>query len=496
MHTTSFPPRAVPGLSSAQTDRACGVLIGAAAGDALGAGYEFTFPAPDLVPAMIGGGLGNFAPGEWTDDTDQAMAIARVAARGLDLRSTEALDRIGDGFLEWFARGPADLGIQTAQVLGTAGRSASGAELAAAAQAVHDRTGRSAGNGSLMRTGPVALAHLHDPVALVEATGAVSGLTHHDDLAREACAVWCLMIRHAVLHGEFPTFDDIAPWAPRPDHWRGVLAEAEQTSPGAFTENGWSVGALQAAWSAIRHTPVPTRDPAEHLVDALGTAIRIGHDTDTVAAIAGALLGARWGMTAVPVGWRRILHGWPGLDVRDLEQLAVLTVRGGAAGAYGWPGTAHIDYGPLQYGPPVLVRHPHDDGVWLAGATALDDVPDEVDAVVSLCLTGSEQVPPGLEQVTVRLMDEASPEANPNLDLVLLDAARAVLALREEGKGVLLHCVAAHSRTPTVGILYAMLRGVPHQDAVREVASALPGANPNAGFRSALARLATRSPLR
>ena len=58
-------------LTTAQTDRACGVLLAAAAGDALGAGYEFSAPL-DGVPAMIGGGLGNFAPGEWTDDTAQA----------------------------------------------------------------------------------------------------------------------------------------------------------------------------------------------------------------------------------------------------------------------------------------------------------------------------------------------------------------------------------------------------------------------------------------
>ena len=56
-------------LTHAQSDRAAGVLLGSAAGDALGAGYEFAAVSPALVPGMIGGGLGNFAPGEWTDDT-------------------------------------------------------------------------------------------------------------------------------------------------------------------------------------------------------------------------------------------------------------------------------------------------------------------------------------------------------------------------------------------------------------------------------------------
>src|SRR5688500_8875563 len=158
-------------ITSAQTDRACGVLIASAAGDALGAGYEFTTPAADLVPTMIGGGLGGFAPGEWTDDTAQAVAIARVAATGVDLRSEEALDAIAAGFAEWYADGPADVGIQTSAVLRRAGRDATAASMRAAARAVHEENGgRSAGNGSLMRTAPVALAYLDRPESeIVEA---------------------------------------------------------------------------------------------------------------------------------------------------------------------------------------------------------------------------------------------------------------------------------------------------------------------------------------
>lgn len=63
-------------LTTAQNDRAAGVLLATAAGDALGAGYEFTYPTPETAIRMIGGGLGPFAPGEWTDDTSMALAIA------------------------------------------------------------------------------------------------------------------------------------------------------------------------------------------------------------------------------------------------------------------------------------------------------------------------------------------------------------------------------------------------------------------------------------
>ena len=68
--------------------------------------------------------------------------------------------------------------------------------------ALHERTGRTAGNGSLMRTAPLALAYLDDEAALVEAARAVSELTHYDPEAGDACVLWCLAIRHAILTGE------------------------------------------------------------------------------------------------------------------------------------------------------------------------------------------------------------------------------------------------------------------------------------------------------
>ncbi|MBF4160817.1 ADP-ribosylglycohydrolase family protein [Nocardioides acrostichi] len=324
-------------LTTAQLDRACGVLLASAVGDALGAGYEFESAPYPGWPAMIGGGLGGFAPGEWTDDTAQAMAIAHVAATGADLRSVEALDSIAEGFAAWFAPGPADVGMQTAAVLRHAGRDATAAQMAAAARAVHESSGRSAGNGSLMRTAPVALAYLGDPAALVEAATAISALTHFDPMAGEGAALWSLMIRHAVVHAEFPTADDVLPSLGDTTHdWSAVLAEAETSPPSRFTQNAWVVGALQAAWSAIVHTPVPGDLPCRHLQDALATAIGIGHDTDTVAAIAGALLGARWGASSVPQEWQQPLHGWAPhspatvrADAAGLQALATLTVRGG-----------------------------------------------------------------------------------------------------------------------------------------------------------------------
>ena len=77
-----------PHLTRAQADRAAGVLLATACGDALGAGYEFGPPlADDVTVGMVGGGPFGWAPGEWTDDTSMAIAIAEVAATGADLRT-------------------------------------------------------------------------------------------------------------------------------------------------------------------------------------------------------------------------------------------------------------------------------------------------------------------------------------------------------------------------------------------------------------------------
>lgn len=313
-----------------QTDRAGGVLLGAACGDALGVPYEFGSRPLAGAPEMLGGGLGDYAPGEYSDDTQMAVCIAEVAATGADLRDSAALDRIAGNFVQWADEGASDIGIQTREVMRRVrGHSAGGLAVAmrAVAEELHRETGRSAGNGSLMRTGPVALAYLNDPEALAEAARAVSDLTHHDPLAGDACVIWCEGIRRAVLDGSFDGVRaglELLPAANR-DKWAAWLDEAEAHPPNHFPNNGFVVTALQAAWSAIARTPEP-----DHFREALYAAVGAGNDTDTVAAIAGALLGARWGVSAIPPPWQQIVHGWGGHRFADLIRMAVLTAAAGS----------------------------------------------------------------------------------------------------------------------------------------------------------------------
>nr|WP_296774976.1 ADP-ribosylglycohydrolase family protein [Rhodococcus sp. (in: high G+C Gram-positive bacteria)] len=301
-------------LTAQQSDRAAGVLLGTAAGDALGAGYEFSYPAEGTVVDMIGGGPFDWAPGEWTDDTSMAAAVALAAREVKDLGSVPGLDVIAANFVAWYDTDPADIGNQTRSVLGYRSRTA--AEMTTRAASL---TGRTGGNGSLMRTAPVALAYLDDPERCVAAAAAVSALTHSDPRAGEACQMWSAAIRHAVLDG---TFDGVRLWtdtAAAGDFWRPLLDEAELGEPADFAKNGWVVHALQTAWWAI--TRADGEGP-DHLVRALELCVLAGGDTDTTAAIAGGLLGARWGASAVPLRWRAMLHGYPSLTGEDLVTLA------------------------------------------------------------------------------------------------------------------------------------------------------------------------------
>jgi ADP-ribosylglycohydrolase len=296
-------------------DRAAGVLVASAAGDALGVRYEFGARTTD--PQMLGGGLGGLPPGQWSDDTDMACAITRAALEHRDLRSPAALDAVAQGFHEWFASRPGDVGIQTRRVLECSEATAD--SLRNAAFKVHHANGRSAGNGSLMRTAPVVLAHLHDEAALVSAAAAVSTLTHYEEDATEACILWCLAIRHSVLTGELDVRAGLHLVDPV---WRERLDEAETHEPSHFSRtNGWVVAALQGAWSAIFRST--------SLEAGLRQAVCGGGDTDTVAAIAGALLGAAYGESAVPPHWRAALHGWPGWRADDLASHATAIVSRG-----------------------------------------------------------------------------------------------------------------------------------------------------------------------
>jgi len=493
-------------------DRFAGVLVAAACADALGAGYEFGAPVPESE-AVIMRGQGAFAPGEWTDDTAQMLAIALAASDPeTSLDSPAGEDAVAALLQEWYLS-PArlkDIGIHSSAVfsaVSTQPEEGLAARFFSAASAREaERPNSSGGNGALMRTAPVALALWSDPAAMVRVAIRLASMTHDDQRSSEACAVWCLAIRRALLvDGSWTdasirelrsgvvsdVIEYLGPSVGK--YWRSVLEQATDRSPASYygerPNNGYSVTALAAAWSAVASVPVPTPSSGAHLRLAVEAAVRGGGDTDTVACIAGALLGAMWGYSAVPLEWRRLVFGWP--DFRDADLLRVadhLFVASGSDARLsqgGWPHADHVDYAGHPERDSLAV-HPFDDGVVLSGAGAgygEVPLPFEVDAAVSLCRVGSGDLAwldlDPSAHVEVRLIDSSNPKDNPHLALVMADAADTVAALRAEGRRVLLHCVAAQSRTPSVAALYAVRHlGVDPHEALSAVVAALPAAAP------------------
>ncbi len=102
-----------------------------------------------------------------------------------------------------------------------------------AAQALHERTGLTAGNGALMRTAIVGLSALGELERTAAAARAVASLTHADPLAGDSCVLWTAGVATAVLEGSFDGVRrglDLLP-AERRDRWAGWLDEAEASPP-------------------------------------------------------------------------------------------------------------------------------------------------------------------------------------------------------------------------------------------------------------------------
>lgn len=476
-------------LSSQQLDRAVGAVVGSAVGDALGAPYEFGSSHDDDFFPEFGPGMGGEAPGQWTDDTAMAISILEALAAGLDIDSEAGIQEVIDRWYAWAEEDGRGIGIQTARVMDRASADRTERGLLRAAEELHLRTGRSAGNGSLMRIGPLALGHLEAAPALRAAAERVTRLTHWEPDNGAAVGIWAQLIREAVLTGELDITAGLVvldgETAPR---WMAFIGEAlDADHPRDFADrNGWVVGAFQAALNAVHG--------ATDFPDAIHSAVRGGRDTDTVAAIAGALAGARWGVSQIPLAWQRRIHGWPGYRANDLARLAVLAARRGASDSRGWPAGASVLDETLLHTAPV--RHPSDDGVWLGSQSALGVLPDSVGAVVSLARVGTEEVPAGLESVRVWLVD--APGANRNLERTLADAADVIAALRAEGLEVFVHCAEARSRTAAVAALYAARhRGSPLDEAWaaldgRSGSGVLPHFAPAPFLQDAVARILTK----
>jgi ADP-ribosyl-[dinitrogen reductase] hydrolase len=273
-------------------ERAAGALLGLAVGDAIGTTLEFrsrdTYPP---LSDMVGGGPFQLKPGEWTDDTAMALALAESLARCGGLDEFDVMRR----FCAWRDEGRYsctgtcfDIGVTTSAALDRWQRS--GNPVAGSADP------GTAGNGSLMRLAPVAIRYWDDLETLRDVAARQSRTTHAAPEAVDACIAYAEILAHAIAGRPFDTLhvSEAPGLAPRIDEivsgaWRGKSRNEIQSS-------GYVAHSLEAAlWSVAR---------SGSFEEAVLTAANLGDDADTTAAIAGQLAGALYGVSGIPDKWR------------------------------------------------------------------------------------------------------------------------------------------------------------------------------------------------
>jgi ADP-ribosylglycohydrolase len=295
-------------------DRITGSVLGLALGDAVGAPFEGRRAAdvPDPIPAMELPWMG-LPPGSTTDDT----AMARNLVRSLATRGELEPDDLVARHLEWFRSGPPDVGTFTRRVLSRVDR---GEDPFEAARSVWEERGPevSAGNGSVMYCAPLGLAYANRGEELLDVAPELSALTHYDERCRTA--VLAVTVATAALA--------------RGQSSEGAVAAA--LTAVVEREGGEELEYLVEIAGVGRQIDGPDQGfclftAGVALQSLLGTGdfevevgrvVALGGDTDTNAAVAGALLGALVGEAGLPGEWLDRLQDR--MAIRD-EALALVT---------------------------------------------------------------------------------------------------------------------------------------------------------------------------
>jgi len=290
-------PLAWPRTAGPALDRAVGCLIAHIAGDSLGALVEFQTPAeiarryPDGVRDLADGGTWDTIAGQPTDDSELALALARALVGNAAWPAEAVAAAYGD----WYASRPFDVGGTTGQAFSAAAAAVS--DKAMEARRVANRTSES--NGALMRCAPIGI-WAHDAEEAAAAAREDALLSHPHPLCQAASAAYVAAICAAVRGGDRNAMfaaAEAAAAAPEADRLHDSLVRARcGEGPADFVHQQGSV--MIAFANAFRHLARDTR-----LEDALIETVRQGGDTDTNAAICGALLGAVQGRAAIPPRW-------------------------------------------------------------------------------------------------------------------------------------------------------------------------------------------------
>ncbi len=274
-----------------QFNAAMGCLIGQACGDALGTTLEFKSAdrCRDLYPLglrdIVGGGAFNVVPGQVTDDTEMAMALARsLTAEGVYHRR-----KVRNSYKAWANSKPIDMGGATSQAL-----------------LQNSPNPETEANGALMRVSPLGVFLYDAPSSLLAfSLGAADAtLTHPSKVCQNASGVFVATIAHAVANPHLIP-EQLFTFA----HDLAIDVRAESAADDlewAANRNLYPTasGHVRVAFRLAFYHLLHTKSFEEALVD---TVMR-GGDADTNGAIVGALMGASHGANAIPLRWEQTIR--------------------------------------------------------------------------------------------------------------------------------------------------------------------------------------------
>jgi ADP-ribosyl-[dinitrogen reductase] hydrolase len=266
--------------------RAQGCLMGQLTGDALGSLVEFQsaetiqLAHPQGVRKMVRGGTWDTLAGQPTDDSELALLLARMLVK----EGTYHADRAFDAYRYWLSSNPFDCGATTSSGLRGFPNEASQA------------------NGALMRISPLGIFGTKvSPHQLAEWARQDAALTHPNPICQQANALFVLAIASSIQAQLQPhdLYQRIVRWAEEQGvepALMQVIRDAVTLPPADYhTHQGWVLIAFHNALFQLLHAP--------NLEEGVVDTIMRGGDTDTNAAICGALLGAVYGLDAIPLQW-------------------------------------------------------------------------------------------------------------------------------------------------------------------------------------------------
>ncbi len=276
-----------------------GCLIGAAIGDGLGAWREGRRIAEKEDIASLAERVEELA---YTDDTHMTIGVVEslIQSRGFDGEHMAQTFIKNYGAEPWRGYGPGPPRVFRMIKKGEPWDSA--------ASKIY--RGGSFGNGSAMRVAPVGLLYSNNPAKLREIAYKSSSITHSHELGKEGAALQAYAValalntpsdeeidREAFLL-KLQTFAQTQLYKEKIANTKELLGEQDRARVVAVLGN--SIEALNSVPTAIYCF---LKQPKSYK-DSVIYAISLGGDTDTIASMAGAILGAYLGIEAIPQEWR------------------------------------------------------------------------------------------------------------------------------------------------------------------------------------------------